>query len=43
MHEYVHIITISEKRDLELQSEQGGAYKSISREDREGRNVIIIL
>lgn len=40
MHTYVHVISINEKRDLELESEQGGAYESISREERD--DVIIL-
>lgn len=41
MHMYVTIT--SEKRDHEFEREQGWVYGSIWREEKEGRNDIIIL
>lgn len=40
---YKHAITISEKRGQEFEGKQGEVYGRVQREEREGRNLVILL
>lgn len=37
----MHALTISEKRSYEFEGEWGEAYRTVWKEEREGRNVLI--
>lgn len=42
-HTYMHIIATNEKREHKLERERVGVHRWVWREDREGRNYIVIL
>lgn len=41
-YSYMHTMIIMNKRDQEFEGDQGGVFKRVWKEEREGRNVIIL-